>query len=195
MNKIANLLIRLQNIVNKDLNEYIKWVIVLGLYIFYRMMEKVYDEKQLVFLVIPIILLGIIVFIIQWIITPIIVFFQFKDTKQIIPIKKKWGAVLVTGLFVISISVFIIFYFYENVVLINLGFLSLFSSAIVAILFQKLNNRLIFWFSFILFSIGISGFIFSLLKQNGLNTISLIFYICFIVFYYSIILDKKDKSN
>jgi hypothetical protein len=193
----------LQKRIEKDLNEYIKWVFLIGLYGFYRMLAITYDEKQLAFLVIPLIFIAICVFISDWIIEDLVRTAENPEERMgdSRPLIVSW---LVTGLFYLSILLFVLFYLVDWVPLVNLGLLGLLGAAMAA-RFQDAStpgqeqtwNR---WASLVLATIGLAGSIHAIIFNNQLNVLSFVFYIACMVYYYLNLYlynkkpDKKDPE-
>lgn len=187
----------IQKRIEKDLNEYIKWVILLGLYVFYHMLDNAYDEKKLVFLVIPLIFSGILVFLSDWIIRDL-VYSASKDSGD--NHRPKSLSVGVALLFYTSLVSFIVFYFLDWVPLINLGFLALLGTAILA-RYQDVAtpgqeqswNR---WFSMVLITVGIAGLVHAFIFNNYLNVLTFVFYLGFAIYYFmNLYLFKSNHKN
>ena len=181
---MRNLYLKFQKMIAKDLNEYIKWVILIGSYLFYRMMEKAYVEEKLTFLVIPLVFLAILVFISDWIIDDLV----YSTDRRNPEIKGKLPVIMIIAfLFYFSILQFILFYLTKWVPLINIGILSILSSAILARI--KDNNTLKVpllwnrWLGILLLLTGTTGMIYAIIYNNSLNVITFVFYIV-ILFYF-----------
>ena len=189
---------KIQHLVDKDLNEFVKWVILLGLYVFYRMMEKVYDEKQLAFLVLPLLFIGIVVFIIDWIIDDLILCVN-NFNKRNLQKKDHFSVLLVCIFFILSILFFILFYVFEHVELINAGFFSLLLSPLLAKRRKLIRahgaKHWTNWISILLIIGGMAGLIHAIYFSNGLNTISFIFYVACTVYYFLMINLYPRKRN
>lgn len=181
--KMKKFYTRIQSLIEKDLNEYIKWVILIGLYVFYRMMDVVYEEDQLVFLVIPLIFIALTVFLSDWIIGDLLLSSSKGDG-----VRPRITSYLVAGLFYLSILLFIIFYIIEWVPLINIALFSLLASAFIGryqdVRAKGPKNTVIRWFSLILIALGIASSIFAVLNNNYLNVETFIFYIAFLIYYF-----------
>lgn len=189
---------KVQHLVDKDLNEFVKWIILLGLYVFYRMMEKAFDEKQLVFLVLPLLFIGIMVFIIDWIIDDLILCINNFNKKTILK-KDQFSLLLVCLFLILSIVLFILFYIFDHVELINAGFFSLLLSPLLAkkrkLIGKHGPKHWTNWISTLLIIGGFAGLIHAIYFSNGLNTISFIFYVACIVYYFIIINLYPGKKN
>ena len=189
---------KIKHLVDEDLNEFVKWIMLLGLYVFYRMMEKVYDEKQLVFLVLPLIFLGIMVFIIDWIIDDMILSLT-KFNKKSLQKKDYLSALAVGILLILSLILFILFYIFENVELMNAGFFSLLLAPLLAKRKKLVKihgpKHWTNWISVVLIITGLAGLAHAIYFKNGLNSISFIFYVVCIAYYFLMIKLYPGKRN
>ena len=104
-----NFLLRLKAFVDNNLNEYIKWVILLGLYGFYRMLSAAVQTTGIMFLIIPLVVTSLLVFTVSWILDNLVDFLvpasnPSKQQKR----KGMWTFVfLLTG--IISMLAFFVF--------------------------------------------------------------------------------------
>ena len=187
----------IQKIVERDLNEFVKWVILIGLYLFYRMMEKAYDEKDLTFLVIPLIVLAILAFIIDWIIKYLVASVHREEQNNQ---RSYWFSRIISGLLYISLSVLITFYFFEWVPLINLGIFLLLATAMLA-KYRNLSTtgktqKWNLWLLALLFLMGVTGLIHAFAYNNYLNVTTFLFYVLAIVYYYlNLYFSPKQKQE
>jgi drug/metabolite transporter (DMT)-like permease len=192
--KMKKLYLRIQTLIEKDLNEYVKWVLLVGLYVFYRMMDVAYEEEQLVFLVIPMVFIALTVFLSDWIIADLLLSSSKEDGER-----PRFISHLVAGLFYLSILLFIVFYFVEWVPLINLAIFSLLSSALVAryqdVKREGQEQTTIRWSSLLLIMLGLAGFVHAVLYNNYLNVITFIFYIAYIIYYYINLYQFKRENK
>ncbi|HAQ38807.1 MAG TPA: hypothetical protein PLU49_12900 [Saprospiraceae bacterium] len=183
-----NFLFRFRDLVDKNLNEYIKWVILVGLYGFYRMMAAVIEPSKIMFLIVPLIVLSFLVFTVDWILDSLVAV-AAKKTTTTAALKRTGTLVaisLAAGLFGI-----IIFYLTEYIPFFNLGFLGLVSSALV--IFWERNNPY-FFLSLLLFAIGLIGLIFSFVQNSGVPFPSVIFYLGFTAFYFFRLYKNRIKK-
>jgi hypothetical protein len=186
--------------IEKDLNEYIKWVILIGLYLFYRMMEKAYDESQLTFLVIPLVFLAILVFISDWIIDYLVISCDKTEATAQRPVSISR---IIGGLFYLSIIFLLLFYIFEWFPLINMGIFCLLSTAIAARAQDvRSNSTRPGWnitYAIILVFVGLSGIVHALFLNNYLNFLTFIFYVGGIIYYFLnlylfVKVDQKSKG-
>jgi ABC-type multidrug transport system fused ATPase/permease subunit len=192
--KMKKLYLRIQTLIEKDLNEYVKWVLLVGLYVFYRMMDVAYEEEQLVFLVIPMVFIALTVFLSDWIIADLLLSSSKEDGER-----PRFISHLVASLFYLSILLFIVFYFVEWVPLINLAIFSLLSSALVAryqdVKREGQEKTTIRWSSLLLIVLGLAGFVHAVLYNNYLNVITFVFYIAYIIYYYINLYQFKRENK
>jgi len=184
-----NFLARFKDFVDKNLNEYIKWVILIGLYGFYRMMAAVIEPSRIMFLIVPLIVLSFLVFTIDWILDSLVA--MVSPRSGVTPALKRPGT-LVTISLAIGLVGIIIFYITEYIPFFNLGFFGLISSSLV--IFWEKNNPY-FYLSLLLFAIGLIGLVFSFVQNSGVPLASVFFFLGFTAFYFFKLYKNRIKKT
>lgn len=184
-----NFLLRLKYILEKNLNEYIKWVILIGLYGFYRMMAAVIEPGRIMFLLLPLIAISFLVFTLEWIIESLIAVL-IPDTKPDKELKKTGIRVIL--FLMLGITGFVIFLFTNFIPFFSLGFFGLISS-VLSVFLVKRNPY--FYLSLLLMAIGLTGMIFSFVQNTGFSLFGILFYLGFTVFYFFRLYQNRRKKE
>ena len=188
-------LLKLKKLVDRDLNEYVKWVILLGLYLFYRMLEKAFAEERLVFLVVPLLFLAISTLLIDWIIDYLIRFTRLINRKVDKSAKGLKGTVAVSLSYYLGIALLTFLYLWNHVSFISTGVFLIMASGLLSRAYHfSLQDRRGF-LAMLLLLTGLAGSIHSLILENALNTINFIFYIAFLAFYVYLSWSKPPGSQ
>lgn len=184
-----NFLLRLKGYVDNNLNEYIKWVILVGLYGFYRMLSATVQTPRIMFLVIPLVVASLLVFTLNWILDNLVDFLvPASNASKQRKIKGMWTFIfLLTG--ILSMLGFFVI---EYVPLFNLGFWGFISSSL-AFFWDKKDPW--YYLSLFLFITGVAGVVFSFVQNNGIPVVSAVFYGGFTVFYFYRLIKIRKKSS
>lgn len=184
-----NFLLRLKGYVDNNLNEFIKWVILLGLYGFYRMLSATVETPRIMFLIIPLVVASQLVFTLSWILDNLVDFLvPASNASKQRKIKGMWTFIfLLTG--ILSMLGFFIF---EYVPLFNLGFCGFISSSL-AYFWDKKDPW--YYLSIFLFITGVTGVVFSFVQNNGIPVVSAVFYGGFTVFYFYRLIKIRKKTS
>jgi hypothetical protein len=180
-------LIKIKDSIQKNLNEYIKWVIILSLYLFHRMMATSLETDKLDFIITPVILIGISVLLADRLIDPLILFSRkFKTTAVGIESNSVLN-LLISISYLTGIMIMMAYMVTGLFLLINIGLFLLMGSGLLTQFGEsRKQNKPLSIFAILVLLTGLAGCIHGFIFQkNGINSISFSFYGLFLIYYFT----------
>jgi len=104
-------------------------------------------------------------------------------------------ALAIGMLFLVSPLVFVLFYFWENVILINAALFAILTAGLISKWADRSGKDWTKYLILIILLTGMAGLVHAFLLKNWLNPVSFAFYIIFFAFYIFLAVTRKKETE